>query len=95
MRAANHPYYDIGAADHSPDHRFFAVTEDRQGSERYTLTIFKSGSQEQLEDSSMTAEGILNGILTAPKSSTRVWTRINDRVRCGVMKSGGLRTTIN
>ena len=51
MRATNHPYYDIGAADHSPDHRFFAVTEDRQGSERYTLTIFQSGSQEQLEDS--------------------------------------------
>ena len=51
MRATNYPYYDIGAADHSPDHRFFAVTEDWQGSERYTLTIFQAGTQEQLEDS--------------------------------------------
>ncbi len=48
-RAANHPYYDIGAADHSPNHELFAVTEDRQGSERYTLTLFQAGSQEPIE----------------------------------------------
>ena len=95
MRATNHPYYDIGAADHSPDHRFFAVTEDWQGSERYTLTIFQAGTQEQLEDSLMTAVGILSGILTAPKFSTLVSTRINDRVRFGVMKSAAPRTMIN
>ena len=48
-RAANHPYYDIGAADHSPNHELFAVTEDRQGSERYTLTLFQAGSQHPIE----------------------------------------------
>ncbi len=48
-RAANHPYYDIGAADHSPNHELFAVTEDRQGSERYTLTLFKAGCQNPIE----------------------------------------------
>ena len=48
-RAANYPYYDIGAADHSPNHELFAVTEDRQGSERYTLTLFRAGSQTPIE----------------------------------------------
>ena len=48
-RAANHPYYDIGAADHSPNHELFAVTEDRQGSERYTLTLFQAGCQDPIE----------------------------------------------
>ena len=43
------PYYNIGAADHSPDHKLFAVTEDRQGSERYALTIFRAGSHEPIE----------------------------------------------
>ena len=51
-RAANHPYYDIGAADHSPNHELFAVTEDRQGSERYTLTLFQAGCQNPIELSS-------------------------------------------
>lgn len=49
QRASNHPYYNIGAADHSPDHELFAVTEDRQGSERYALTIFRAGSHEPIE----------------------------------------------
>ena len=48
-RAATHPYYDIGAADHSPNHDLFAVTEDRQGSERYTLSLFEAGSQKPIE----------------------------------------------
>lgn len=38
-RAAGTAYYDLGSADHSPDHRYFAFTEDTQGSERYVLSI--------------------------------------------------------
>ena len=48
-RASGHPYYDIGAADHSPNHEFFAVTEDHQGSERYRLTLFRAGSMDAIE----------------------------------------------
>ena len=48
-RAAGEPYYDIGAADHSPNHRLFAVTEDCQGSERYQLTIFQAGNRSPIE----------------------------------------------
>lgn len=50
-RAENHAYYDVGSADHSPDHQYFAVTEDTQGSERYTLTVFRAGTDTPIESS--------------------------------------------
>ncbi len=48
-RAHGHAFYDLGSADHSPDHRYFAVTEDVQGSERYTLTVFVAGTDRPFE----------------------------------------------
>ena len=38
-QAKGKPYYDVGAADHSPDHRLFAYAEDAQGSEYYTIRV--------------------------------------------------------
>ncbi len=32
-------YYSVGAAEHSPDHRFYAYAVDEQGSEVYTIKI--------------------------------------------------------
>ena len=49
QRAADAAYYDVGSADHSPDHQYFAVTEDLQGSERYTLSIFPAGEDQPIE----------------------------------------------
>ena len=49
QRAYGHPYYDIGAVDHSPDHQLLAVTEDRQGSERYSLSLFYAAQHQSIE----------------------------------------------
>ena len=35
--AKGHAYYEVGAADHSPDHALFAWAEDDQGSEYFTI----------------------------------------------------------
>ena len=48
-RAKNHSYYNLGTVDHSPNHHYFAVTEDTQGSERYTLSVFIAGEFKPLE----------------------------------------------
>ena len=69
-RAANHPYYDIGAANHSPNHELFAVTEDRCGSERYTLTLFQAGSQNPMNPHSQIVAAISNGVLTVASCCT-------------------------
>ena len=51
QRASGHPYYDVGAVDHSPDHRLLAITEDCQGSERYSLSLFYAGQNQSIEAS--------------------------------------------
>jgi oligopeptidase B len=37
--AAGKPYYEVGHAGHSPDHRLYAWSEDDQGSEYYAIRI--------------------------------------------------------
>lgn len=77
-RASNHPYYDIGAADHSPNHQLFAVTEDRQGSERYTLTIFNAGSNQPLEPALVDCRGDFEW---STDSSKILYTRLDEHQR--------------
>ena len=77
-RASNHPYYDIGAADHSPNHQLFAVTEDRQGSERYILTIFNAGSNQPLELALVDCRGDFEW---SADSSKILYTRLDEHQR--------------
>ena len=77
-RASNHPYYDIGAADHSPNHQLFAVTEDRQGSERYILTIFNAGSNQPLEPALVDCRGDFEW---SADSSKILYTRLDEHQR--------------
>ncbi len=46
--AQGHGYFDIGAAGHSPDHRFLAYAVDTQGSELFTIRIRDLTSGEDL-----------------------------------------------
>jgi oligopeptidase B len=39
LLAQGEPYFDIGGAEHSPDHRLFAYAVDRSGAERFTIRI--------------------------------------------------------
>ncbi|MEO7027663.1 MAG: S9 family peptidase, partial [Caulobacteraceae bacterium] len=48
--AAGKPYYSVGQASHSPDHRLFAWTADDKGSEYYTLHLAELVSGERLPD---------------------------------------------
>ena len=38
-RAKGHAYYSVGGAEHSPDHRLYAWSEDVQGSEYYRVHV--------------------------------------------------------
>lgn len=49
QRAEGTDYYDVGSADHSPNHQWFAVTEDLHGAERYTLSVFVAGEHQAIE----------------------------------------------
>ena len=54
QRAQDHAYFDFGDSGHSPNHQFFAWTEDLNGSENYTLRILTCDSgilhNDRLED---------------------------------------------
>lgn len=78
QRAAGFEYYDVGAADHSPDHRWFAVTEDTQGAERYVLTVFDTETGEWLPDQLADCRGDFEwGAL----SDRLIYTRLDENQR--------------
>jgi oligopeptidase B len=48
--AAGHPFFDLGTAEHSPDHRLLAWSADVKGSEYYTIRIRDLATGHDLED---------------------------------------------
>ena len=47
---AGHPFFDLGAADHSPDHRLLAWSADIKGSEYFTIRVRDLASGRELAD---------------------------------------------
>jgi oligopeptidase B len=48
--AEGHPFFDLGDASHSPDHRLMAWSADVKGSEYYTIRVRELGSGADLPD---------------------------------------------
>lgn len=69
--AEGHDYFEINAAGHSPDHRYYAWAEDRQGSEYYTIRIKDLVSGEVLADAIDAGYGDLTW---TPDSQWLFWT---------------------
>lgn len=78
QRAEGTDYYDVGSADHSPDHRVFAVTEDLHGSERYTLSLFAAGSAHVIETPLTDCRGDFEW---GSDSQTLLYTRLDEHQR--------------
>ncbi len=55
--AAGHPFFDLGAADHSPDHRLLAWSADIKGSEYFTIRVRDLASGRELADEIPTTSG--------------------------------------
>ena len=77
-RADGHPYYDLANAEQSPNHRLFAITEDRHGAERYTLTILQAGTEDALEEP---LEDLRGDFEWSTDSSAIVYTRLDANQR--------------
>lgn len=63
-------YFDIGAAEHSPNHRYLAYAVDTKGSEFYTLKIRDLETGEEI--STLTEEGY-GSVVWANDSETLFW----------------------
>src|SRR5690606_37124483 len=48
--AAGHPFFDLGGAEHSPDHRLMAWSADLKGSEYFTIRVRELATGSDLED---------------------------------------------
>jgi oligopeptidase B len=48
--ATGHPFFDLGGAEHSPDHRLLAWSADVKGSEYYTIRVRDLATGSELED---------------------------------------------
>ena len=57
LEAAAHPYFKIGCARHSPDHRHLAWSSDISGGEEYTLRIRALARHEDLPTRIHTTDG--------------------------------------
>ena len=78
QRAKGHPYYDLAHAEQSPDHTLFAITEDCQGAERYTLTLFQAGTEIVVDHP---LEDLRGDFEWSADSQALIYTRLDDHQR--------------
>jgi oligopeptidase B len=71
-------YFDLGGADHSPDHRLIAWSFDDRGSESYTLRLREADTGTDLADS---IEGTTGGAVWAANNATLFYTVLDDNHR--------------
>ncbi|SHE63801.1 oligopeptidase B [Kaistia soli DSM 19436] len=76
--AKGHAYYEIGGADHSPDHALIAWAYDDKGSEAYTLRVREAETGIDLPDAIETTTG---GAVWAADSRTLFYTVLDDNHR--------------
>ncbi len=76
--AKGHAYYDLGGADHSPDHALMAWSYDDKGSESYTLKVRDLATGEELSDEIETTTG---GAVWSADSRTLFYTVLDDNHR--------------
>lgn len=76
--AKGHAYYDLGGADHSPDHALMAWSYDDKGSESYTLKVRDLATGEDLSDEIETTTG---GAVWSADSRTLFYTVLDDNHR--------------
>jgi len=76
--AKGHAYYDLGGADHSPDHALMAWSYDDKGSESYTLKVRDLATGEDLADEIETTTG---GAVWSADSRTLFYTVLDDNHR--------------
>ncbi|MBZ9934953.1 S9 family peptidase [Mesorhizobium sp. BR1-1-16] len=76
--AKGHAFYEIGGADHSPDHALIAWAYDDKGSEAYTLRVREAETGIDLADTIETTTG---GAVWAADSRTLFYTVLDDNHR--------------
>lgn len=76
--AKGHEYFDLGGADHSPDHKLFAYCIDLKGSEYYEIRIRDLATGEDLPDRIPSSAG---GFAWANDSKTLFWVERDDNNR--------------
>ena len=76
--ARGHEYYALAAARHSPDHRWFAYTEDTQGSEAYRVRIKNLATGALLPEA---IDGCTGNIAWSADSRWLFWTQRDDNGR--------------
>lgn len=76
--AKEYSYLDIGDADHSPDHRYFAYSIDVKGSEFYTLYVRDMQSGELLPER---IENVQSDFVWAQDSRTLFYATLDDNHR--------------
>ncbi len=76
--AAGKPYWQLGGASHSPDHKLMAYGTDTNGSEYYTVRIRDLDTGEDLAD---TIEGTGGGVVWARDAKAFYYTRLDDNHR--------------
>lgn len=72
--AAGRPYWQLGAAAHSPDHRFLAYAVDDKGSELFTVRIRDLEAGRDLPDTIPDTRG---GVVWARDSRTLLYIRLD------------------
>jgi len=76
--AKGHDYFDLGGADHSPDHKLFAYSVDLKGSEYYEIRIRDLATGKDLPDRIPSSSG---GFAWANDSQTLFWVERDDNNR--------------
>jgi len=77
-------YFELGGADHSPDHRLLAYSFDDKGSESYTMHLRVAATGIDLSDR---IEGTTGGATWAADSNTLFYTVLDDNHRpCRVLR---------
>ncbi len=72
--AAGKPYWDLGAATHSPDHRLLAYAVDDKGSELYTIRVRDLATGRDLPDTIPDTRG---DVVWANDSQTLLYVRLD------------------
>lgn len=79
VEAQGKAYYRVGAAEHSPDHRYYAYAVDEQGSEVYTIKIRDLSTGQDLPD---VIEPVAYGSFTwSPDNRSIFWAFRDDNGR--------------
>lgn len=78
LEAKDHAYWQIGGADHSPDHKLMVYGTDTNGSEYYTLRVRDLETGKDLEDEIPSTAG---GAVWAKDSRTFYYMRLDDNHR--------------